>query len=82
MVKTISGSSLTILDKQVNDFFKENPTGKVINFTASCYCGSVPKMIYVYVIEYEDINSEYVTINKEYYESVLEMANKYEGLCE
>lgn len=54
MIKSFRGNSLVELDKEVNGFLQKNNGAKVINFTATQIHTSVPKIIYVYIVEFED----------------------------
>lgn len=52
-IKSFRGNSLVELDKEVNSFLREWKTAKVINFVATNSGGSVSKVIYIYVVEYD-----------------------------
>lgn len=52
-VKSFKGNSLSELDKEVNMFLRENK-GKVIDFQAIVSGGSVQKMVYIYIVEFEE----------------------------
>lgn len=54
MIKSFRGNSLVELDKEVNDFLQKNSGAKVINFTATQTHISVPKIIYIYIVEFEE----------------------------
>lgn len=54
MIKSFRGNSLVELDKEVNDFLQKNNGAKVINFTATQIHTSVPKTIYIYIVEFEE----------------------------
>lgn len=57
MIKSFRGNSLVELDKEVNDFLQKNSGAKVINFTATQIHTSVPKIIYIYIVEFEEITA-------------------------
>lgn len=54
MIKSFRGNSLVELDKEVNDFLQKNSGAKVINFTATQTHTSAPKIIYIYIVEFEE----------------------------
>lgn len=54
MIKSFRGNSLVELDKEVNDFLQKNSGAKVINFTVTQIHTSVPKIIYIYIVEFEE----------------------------
>ena len=54
MIKSFRGNSLVELDKEVNNFLQKNNSAKVINFTATQIHTSVPKTIYIYIVEFEE----------------------------
>lgn len=54
MIKSFRGNSLVELDKEVNDFLQKNSSAKVINFTATQIHTSVSKIIYIYIVEFEE----------------------------
>lgn len=79
MIKSFKGSSLSLLDGEVNRFLEQNPNGKVISFKPLSYNGTYTKYDYIYVIEYE--NADFVLINKNDFNDIKEKAWKYEELC-
>lgn len=52
-IKSFRGNSLVELDKEVNSFLREWETARVINFVATNSGGSVSKLIYIYIVEYD-----------------------------
>lgn len=54
MIKSFRGNSLVELDKEVNEFLQKNSGAKVINFTTTQIHTSVPKIIYIYIVEFEE----------------------------
>lgn len=53
MIKSFKGNSLKELDTEVNTFLDNNSKAKVIDFQAVNSGGSVPKLIYIYIVEFE-----------------------------
>lgn len=54
MIKSFRGNNLTELDKEVNAFLVGHTNAKVVNFQAVNSGGSVPKIIYIYIVEFEE----------------------------
>lgn len=54
MIKSFKGNSLVELDKEVNSFIADKFNVSIINFTATQINLPVPKMIYIFVVEYEE----------------------------
>lgn len=54
MIKSFRGNNLTELDKEVNAFLEGYMNAKVVNFQAVNSGGSVPKIIYIYIVEFEE----------------------------
>lgn len=53
MIKSFRGNNLTELDKEVNAFLEKYGNAKVVNFQAVNSGGAVPKIIYIYIVEFE-----------------------------
>ena len=68
MIKSFRGNSLVELDKEVNDFLQKNESARVINFTATQIHTSVPKIIYIYIVEFgkQTYDREDIELQKEY----------------
>lgn len=79
MIKSFKGNSLVELDKEVNLFISDKINANIVNFT-STQINNVPRMVYIYVVEYEE-NNEMVLINKSELDNLKELALKYEDLC-
>lgn len=54
MIKSFRGNNLTELDKEVNAFLEKYINAKVVNFQAVNSGGSVSKIIYIYIVEFEE----------------------------
>lgn len=54
MIKSFRGNNLTELDKEVNAFLEKHMNAKVVNFQAVNSGGSVSKIIYIYIVEFEE----------------------------
>lgn len=54
MIKSFKGNSLKELDKEVNAFLEKHMNAKVVNFQAVNSGGSVSKIIYIYIVEFEE----------------------------
>lgn len=52
-IKSFRGNSLVELDKEVNSFLREWETARVINFVATNSGGSISKLIYIYIVEFD-----------------------------
>ena len=67
MIKSFRGNSLVELDKEVNDFLQKNSGAKVINFTATQIHTSVPKIIYIYIVEFgREYDADVEELRKQY----------------
>ena len=67
MIKSFRGNSLVELDKEVNDFLQKNSGAKVINFTATQIHTSVPKIIYIYIVEFgREYDTDFEELRKQY----------------
>lgn len=67
MIKSFRGNSLVELDKEVNDFLQKNSGAKVINFTATQIHTSVPKIIYIYIVEFgREYDADFEELRKQY----------------
>lgn len=80
MIKSFKGNSLVELDKELNLFISDKINANIVNFTAT-QINNVPRMVYIYVVEYEE-NNEMVLINKSELDNLKELALKYEDLCQ
>lgn len=68
-IKSFRGNSLVELDKEVNSFLREWKTAKVINFVATNSGSSISKLIYIYIVEFEETtacNIEETEFQKKY----------------
>ena len=67
MIKSFRGNSLVELDKEVNDFLQKHSGAKVINFTATQIHTSVPKIIYIYIVEFgREYDADFEELRKQY----------------
>lgn len=67
MIKSFRGNNLTELDKEVNAFLEKYGNAKVVNFQAVNSGGAVPKIIYIYIVEFSrEYDLDYEELMKQY----------------
>ena len=67
MIKSFRGNNLTELDKEVNAFLEKYGNAKVVNFQAVNSGGAVPKIIYIYIVEFgREYDTDFEELKKQY----------------